>query len=159
MASAGEFGVVRILVSDPERGFAALKESHFTVTERRILVALIDDRPGALHELLVTLASSRVNVEDCYGFVLEGGSKAAIVFEVEKFPEAEKALAGTGIHLIPDDEIYRLVGGHAMIWNTDYETLPRDEPGDAAGRAPVPARRRAVPAGCRSIGRRWTRWA
>jgi hypothetical protein len=108
VASAGEFGVVRILVSDPERGYTALKESHFTVTKRRILVALIDDRPGALHELLVTLSTAKVNVEDCYGFVLEGGKKAAIVCEVEKFPEAEKALSGTKVHLISDDEIYRL---------------------------------------------------
>jgi hypothetical protein len=71
-------------------------------------LALIDDRPGAMHELLVTLASAQVNVEDCYGFVIEEGKKAAIVFEVEKFPEAEKALAGTSIHLISDAEIYRL---------------------------------------------------
>lgn len=108
VSSAGEFGVLRVLVSDPEAGCAALKENHFTVTKRRILVALIDDRPGALHELLVTLSSARINVEDCYGFVLEGGKKAAIVCEVEKFPEAEKALAGTKVHLISDDEIYRL---------------------------------------------------
>jgi len=108
MASTGEFGVVRVLVNDPDRGLEALKESRFTVTRRRILVALIDDRPGAMHELLVTLASAKVNVEDCYGFVIEEGKKAAIVFEVEKFPEAEKALIGAPLHLISDAEIYRL---------------------------------------------------
>jgi hypothetical protein len=108
MASTGEFGVVRVLVNDPDRGLEALKEGRFTVTRRRILVALIDDRPGAMHELLVTLTSAKVNVEDCYGFVIEEGKKAAIVFEVEKFPEAEKALAGTDVHLISDAEIYRL---------------------------------------------------
>ena len=42
MASTGEFGVVRVLVNDPDRGLEALKESRFTVTRRRILVALID---------------------------------------------------------------------------------------------------------------------
>jgi len=108
MASTGEFGVVRVLVNDPDRGLEALRESRFTVTRRRILVALIEDRPGAMHELLVTLASAKVNVEDCYGFVIEEGKKAAIVFEVEKFPEAEKALAGTTVRLISDAEIYRL---------------------------------------------------
>jgi hypothetical protein len=108
MASTGEFGVVRVLVNDPDRGCAALKESRFTVTKRRILVAQIDDRPGAMHGLLVTLAAARVNVEDCYGFVMEEGKKAAIVFEVEKFPEAEKLLSETAIHLVSDAEIYRL---------------------------------------------------
>jgi hypothetical protein len=108
MGSAGEFGVLRILVNDPEAGYAALKEGRFTVTKRRILVALIDDHPGAMHDLLVKLAGASVNVEDCYGFVLEEGRRAAIVFEVEKFPEAEKALAGSGVRLISDAEIYRL---------------------------------------------------
>jgi hypothetical protein len=61
-----------------------------------------------MHDLLVTLSSARVNVEDCYGFVIEEGKKAAIVLEVEKFPEAEKALAATAIHLISDAEIYKL---------------------------------------------------
>ena len=46
MASTGEFGVVRVLVDDPDRGLEALKEARFTVTKRRILVALIGDRSG-----------------------------------------------------------------------------------------------------------------
>ncbi len=108
MASTGEFGVVRVLVNDPDAGLAALKEARFTATRRRILVALIDDRPGSLHELLVTLSEARLNVEDCYGFVIDGGRKAAIVFEVEEFPEAERALAGTSVALVSDAEIYRL---------------------------------------------------
>ncbi|HTO23815.1 MAG TPA: ACT domain-containing protein [Spirochaetia bacterium] len=108
MASTGEFGVVRVLVNDPGRGLDALKEHRFTVALRKILVAQISDVPGAMHALLVTLSAARVNVEDCYGFVIEEGKKAAIVFEVEKFPEAEQALAGTRIHLLTDAEIYRL---------------------------------------------------
>jgi hypothetical protein len=108
VASAGEFGVVRVLVNDPEKGYEALKKQSFTVTKRRILVALIEDSPGAMHHLLVKLTSASVNVEDCYGFVMEEGKRAAIVFEVEKFPEAEKALARTDIHLVSDREIYRL---------------------------------------------------
>ncbi len=108
MASTGEFGVVRVLVNDPDAGLAALRDHKFTVTKRRILVAMIDDKPGAMHELLVTLSARCVNVEDCYGFVIEEGKKAAIVFEVEKFPEAESALAGSTVRLIGDAEIYRL---------------------------------------------------
>jgi hypothetical protein len=108
MGSAGEFGVVRVLVNDPDKGAAVLRDARFTVTKRRILVALIDDRPGAMHDLLVSLAAARLNVEDCYGFVIEEGKRAAIVFEVEKFPEAESALGGTAVRLVSDSEIYRL---------------------------------------------------
>ena len=108
MASTGEFGVVRVLLNDPDQGLAALRENNFTVAKRRILVALIEDKPGAMHELLVTLSRHNVNVEDCYGFVIEEGKRAAVVFEVEKFPEAEDALADSRIQLMADSEIYGL---------------------------------------------------
>jgi hypothetical protein len=108
MADAGEFGVVRVLVNDPDAGLEALKANRFTAAKRRILVAQIEDQPGAMHQLLVTLAEAHINVQDCYGFVIEEGRRAAIVFEVEKFPEAEKALAGTAVRLVSDAEIYRL---------------------------------------------------
>ncbi len=106
VASAGQFGVVRVLVNDPDKGLEALKEARFTAAKRRIMVAFIEDRPGAMHDLLVTLKTAGVNVEDCYGFVL--GNRAAIVFEVESSPKAEEALSRTKLHLISDAEIYRL---------------------------------------------------
>ncbi len=106
VASAGQFGVVRVLVNDPDKGLEALKEAKFTAAKRRIMVALIEDRPGAMHDLLVTLKGAGVNVEDCYGFVM--GNKASIVFETESSPQAEQALSKTKIHLISDAEIYKL---------------------------------------------------
>ena len=106
VASAGQFGVVRVLVNDPDKGLEALKDAGLTAAMRRIMVALIDDKPGEMHQLLVTLKASGLNVEDCYGFVM--GKKAAIVFETESSPQAEQALSKTRIHLISDAEIYKL---------------------------------------------------
>jgi hypothetical protein len=108
VASAGEFGVIRVLVNDPDRGFEELKKHSFTVTKRKILIALIDDAPGAMHNLLVTLDQGKVNVEDCYGFVIDEGKRAAIVFETEKPAEAEKVLAATKIRLVSDKEMFKL---------------------------------------------------
>jgi hypothetical protein len=105
MADAGEFGVVRILANDPDRGLAALKAAHFTVTKRQVLIALIGDTPGALHALLLQLADAEANVQDCYGFVTEEGKRAAIVIEVEKLSEAERALKTHGVRLVSDGEI------------------------------------------------------
>lgn len=108
MADAGEFGVVRILPDDPDKALSALKAARFTATKRRVLIALIGDAPGALHSLLVQLAEAKANVQDCYGFVTEEGKRAAIVVEVEKFPEAEKALRDRGVRLVSDSEIHTL---------------------------------------------------
>ena len=108
MASEGEFGVLKVLVNDPHRAHGVLKNSHFTVSERNVVVAIIDDRPGALHDLLLTLSSRNINIEDCYGIVLEEGAKAAIVLDIEGYPEAEKVLSQEGIRLLSDKELYSI---------------------------------------------------
>jgi hypothetical protein len=108
MASEGEFGVLKMLVDDPGRAHQILKAHHFTVSERNVVVAIIADRPGALHDLLLTLSSQNINIEDCYGIVLEEGGKAAIVLDTEQFPEAAKVLQDNKIWLLSDGELYSL---------------------------------------------------
>ncbi len=108
VASAGEFGVVKILVNDPEKTYAVLKEQKLTVSKRPIVIALIDDQPGGLHNLLVTLSSHAVNIEDCYGFVLEDKKTAAIVVEVEHPADAARILNENGIRTLPEDKIYSI---------------------------------------------------
>ena len=108
MASEGEFGVLKMLVDDPGRAHQILKAQHFTVSERNVVVAIIADRPGALHDLLLTLSSQNINIEDCYGIVLEEGGKAAIVLDTDQFPEAAKVLQDNKIWLLSDGELYSL---------------------------------------------------
>jgi hypothetical protein len=108
MASEGEFGVLKILADDPEKALRVLKEHHYTVSRRTVVVAIIEDHPGGLHDLLATLASHQINIEDCYGIVLEEGHRAAVVLDVERFPEAEQVLKDSGIRLLSDRELTSL---------------------------------------------------
>jgi len=108
MASEGEWGVLKVLVSDPDKAHEILKKQQFTVSERTVVVAIVDDRPGALHDMLLNLSSRHINIEDCYGIVLEEGGKAAIVLDVEDYPEAEKVLVENKIRVLSDKELYAL---------------------------------------------------
>jgi hypothetical protein len=104
MASEGEYGVLKILADDPEKAFRVLKEHHYTVSRRTVEIALIDDRPGGLHELLTTLSGRDINIDDCYGIALEEGRRAAIVLDVERYPEAEAVLREHGVRLLGERE-------------------------------------------------------
>jgi hypothetical protein len=108
IASEGDFGVLKILADDPEKALRVLREHHYTVSRRTVVVALIEDRPGGLHELLATLAAEKINIEDCYGIALEEGHRAAVVLDVERFPEAEAVLKSHGLHLLSDRELTSL---------------------------------------------------
>jgi hypothetical protein len=100
VASLGEFGIIKLLTSSPDTAVAVLREHHFTVQRRKVAVVIIADRPGSLHEVLTVLAAHDINIEDCYGFVLENRKEAAIVLEVEKYPEAIDVLEKNSIKLM-----------------------------------------------------------
>jgi len=105
LASAGEYGIVKLLVNKGEQAFGALKQENITVSKRRILIILLPDSPGAMYDLLVVLSERNINLEDCYGFVVESKKQAALVIEAEKYPQAEGALLEKGYHLLTDQEL------------------------------------------------------
>ena len=106
LASSGNFGVVKLLVDNPEKAFEELKKQKITVTKRKITAAVIDNVPGAFHDLLSKLSVNGINIEDCYGFLLSDGKTAAIILEVENHPGAEKILKGIGVNVLEEDKIY-----------------------------------------------------
>jgi hypothetical protein len=102
LASRGDFGVLKLLPDRPEDAFRALTEAGHTVSRRAVVIALIADKPGSLHEMLKALAAHNVNIDDCYGVAIECDKTAAIVLDVEKEPRAEAVLKNAGIRLLDD---------------------------------------------------------
>jgi hypothetical protein len=105
VASAGEFGVVKVVVNDLEKAYQLLKQENITVSKRKILIAKVPDQPGGLYNMLSILSPHKINIEDCYGFVIENRRQAAIVVEVEKYPLAEDILRSQGVTILSDQDL------------------------------------------------------
>lgn len=105
MASAGEFGVVKVVVNDIEKAYQLLKQENITASKRKILIAKVPDRPGGLHNVLTLLSANQINLEDCYGFVIENRKEAAVVLEVEKYPLAEEILRSHQVTILSDQDL------------------------------------------------------
>jgi hypothetical protein len=108
VANAGDFGILKIIVDNPDKAYDTLKENHVAVHKRNILAVRIDDKPGSLHNLLTILTKNNVNIDDCYGIAVAYNKSAAIILEIEKYPEAETILKNNGIELLTDEEIYSI---------------------------------------------------
>jgi hypothetical protein len=92
ISTSDTFGVINLIVDDPQRGKAALTEAGITVHLRSVLAVLIPDRPGGLDHLVQLLYHEGINVNNAYGFVLESAKKAVFVVEVEEIEITEKLL-------------------------------------------------------------------
>jgi len=59
-------GVVRIVTSDPEKSRQSLKQSGMEFSERNLLVAKLEDRPGELARVSRALAKEGINIDAAY---------------------------------------------------------------------------------------------
>lgn len=107
LASSGDFGVMKLLVDDPDKAFDVLKQNKIAVTKRQIIAVVVDNVPGSFNKLLITLSANKINIEDCYGFLLSNGTTAAIVLEIENYPDTAKFLSDKGFDVLSSDKIYK----------------------------------------------------
>jgi len=59
-------GVVRIVASDSEKARKSLSESKMEFSERNLLVAKLEDRPGELARISRELAKEGINIDAAY---------------------------------------------------------------------------------------------
>ncbi|HPD57230.1 MAG TPA: ACT domain-containing protein [Smithellaceae bacterium] len=96
IATADTFGVVNLIVDDPQKAEAALAKAGMTVHLREVLAVLIPDKPGGLDALTQLLYKEKINVNNAYGFVLEGSKSAVFVVDVDQLEKTEKLLEENG---------------------------------------------------------------
>lgn len=107
LASSGDFGVMKLLVDDPDKAFDVLKQNKIAVTKRQIIAVVVDNVPGSFNKLLISLSANKINIEDCYGFLLDNGKTAAIILEIENYPDTAKFLSDKGFDVLSSDKIYK----------------------------------------------------
>jgi len=108
VAEAGDFGVIRMVVDDPERGYKVLHDNGFTVSETEVLAVEMRDIPGGLYEIVNTLGESDVNVDYAYAFVTTKAERAMLIIRVDNLEKARKVLTDAGIKLATKDEIQKI---------------------------------------------------
>jgi hypothetical protein len=103
-----DFGVMKMLVSDPHSAQRAISSQGLACAIKTVLAIHIDDTPGGLNRLLDVLSKSSINILDAYGFVVDSGKKAVWCAEVENYETALQAAEKGGFAVIKDTEINEL---------------------------------------------------
>lgn len=87
-------GQLRLVVDNHIHGASVLREHHFQVTERDVIVMAVPNSAGSLAPALRLVSDARVNVEYLYGGAAEGSPMATIVLGVE---DAQRASSAAGV--------------------------------------------------------------
>ena len=96
IADTADFGILRLIVKDPDRTRDVLLEAGFTARETEVLAVAMDDKPGALAEVMELFEKNNVNIEYLYSILAGKGGMADIVFRVEDLERGQALLKENG---------------------------------------------------------------
>ncbi|HOU77770.1 MAG TPA: ACT domain-containing protein [Syntrophales bacterium] len=114
ISTSDTFGVIHLIVDDPERALNALTRAGILVKIRRVLAVLLDDRPGGLDKLAQLLAREGININNAYGFVLENRVRAVFVVDVDDPEKAVKIIEKKGFKTLDTEALAAVEPFHYM---------------------------------------------
>ncbi len=108
IAETTDFGVLRMIVSDPEVAKLKLRESGVIVKTTEVIGMVLDDTPGAMAKAITLLSENGIIVEYSYAFLSSNNNGALVVIRTDLPDKAEKVLLDAGIGLVNPSEVYRV---------------------------------------------------
>ena len=108
LADASDYGIIRMIVSDPEKACLVLRESGVISKITDVLAVAMDDVPGGFARLLHLLKNQSHEIKYMYACISRHEGKALVIFSVENLEEAERLIVGTSAGEVSPGDIYRL---------------------------------------------------
>lgn len=105
VASSGDFGVIKFLVDDAERGYRSLKEKGFTVSLNEVVGIEMKDKPGGFYEIASILSKHGINMEYAYGLPIEPRKRAFLIAEVNDIEKAKSLLKEEHLRFLSEEDI------------------------------------------------------
>ena len=105
VADTSEYGMLRMIVSDPHKGRAALKDEGITAMLTDVVALRVPHATGSLSKAMHQIVEGEVNIEYMYAFA--NGSDAAAVLKSDDPARVIDILKGSGFDVYSADEAYR----------------------------------------------------
>ena len=107
VADTSEFGILRMIVSDPEKALAILKEAEFSVRLTDVICLSSPNEPGALARALNILSGENVFIEYLYAYSMDNKS-ANIVLKPDNIQKCIEVLQAHQMELISASKMYKI---------------------------------------------------
>lgn len=100
-----EFGILRIVVDEPDRALVVLHEEGFVAKMNKVIAVEPEDKPGSLNEIFQILNQGDINIDYIYSFVMRRRELPYIVLKVDDQEKAVLLLQEKGINVVNREEI------------------------------------------------------
>lgn len=104
MSESSDFGIMRVVLSDPLTAKKLLTDNGFTVTISDVVCLFVPNAPGTLSEALVVLSENNVAVDYMYAFAMD--DVARVIIRTNDIPGCVKVLQNSNLKLVEANDMY-----------------------------------------------------
>ena len=106
IADNSDFGILRCIVSDPDKAYQVLKAAHFAVKITDVIGFTCPNVSGSLSKVLKHLSENGVFIEYMYSF--SNGDAATVVIRPTDLENCERILSEKQVELMEASALYQL---------------------------------------------------
>ena len=107
IADTAEYGIYRLICSEPLRAYEELKNGGVAVALSNVFALELDDEPGRAADAVETFSQAGISIAYMYTFLLRG--KGIMVFRTENAEEAEKVIIDNKLKYIQEPDLSKWV--------------------------------------------------
>ena len=106
VAENSDFGIVRLIVSDPEKARNTLRENKYAVSITDVICLQTPNEPGALSKVMTIITQADISIEYMYAFSF--GKGAVVVIRPDNLDKALTVLGENKVELLASSELFAL---------------------------------------------------
>lgn len=104
MAESSDFGIMRVVLSDPNSAKTLLTDNGFTVTLSDVVCLYVPNTPGTLSEALLVLSEHNVAIDYMYAFAMD--DVARVVIRPNDIEACMNVLTQSNLKLVSAKDMY-----------------------------------------------------
>ena len=106
IADTAEYGIYRLICSEPLRAFEELKKAGIAVALSDVFAIELDNEPGRAADAVEAVSKAGISIIYLYSFLLNG--KGILVFRTDNAENARNAITQNGLKFIAEDHLAQL---------------------------------------------------
>lgn len=103
IADTVEYGIYRIICSEPERACSVLKDKGISVALSDVFAIELDDKVGRAADTLTLFSEAGIGIAYMYSFLLKG--KGILVFRTDDRDRTCEVIKQNGLKYIPETDL------------------------------------------------------
>lgn len=107
IADTAEYGIFRIICSEPDRAYKVLKDAGVAVSLCEVFAVLLDDVPGRAADAIELFANEGISIAYLYSFLLKG--KGVLIFRTDNADKAREVIQKNELKVIPEKDLSLLL--------------------------------------------------